>query len=190
MAWPPTSATEILTPGTGSRSRLPFSSRSLNTRPRIDSVAWACADARPETKDTKARSPMANANGWRTNLRTNRFDKLPSSPLQPAPRGVRGTIATRRGPVRDPVPAYGAAVDDRGTLVPQPTLHEHLPGSCELLLIRHGRSADVVPGSEESLDPGLHAAGKAQAAALAERLHTKAIDAVYASHLRRAVETG
>jgi len=81
-------------------------------------------------------------------------------------------------------------VDERGTRVPQPTLHAHLPGSCEVLLIRHGRSADVVPGSEESLDPGLHPDGQAQAAALADRLRTKAIDAVYASHLRRAVETG
>ena len=30
---------------------------------------------------------------------------------------------------------------------------------CELLLIRHGRSADVVPGSDESLDPPLHDLG-------------------------------
>ena len=74
-------------------------------------------------------------------------------------------------------------------MIPQPTLLAHSAGACELLLIRHGRSADVVPGSEEAADPGLHLDGEAQAAALAERLRTKRIDAIYASHLRRAVDT-
>ena len=48
----------------------------------------------------------------------------------------------------------------------------------------------MVPGSEEAADPGLHTDGQAQVAALADRLRTKAIDAVYASHLKRAVDTG
>ena len=58
-----------------------------------------------------------------------------------------------------------------------------------MLLIRHARSADVVPGSPESLDPPLHDDGVRQVAALAARLAPKRIDAVYASHLRRAVDT-
>ena len=64
-----------------------------------------------------------------------------------------------------------------------------IAGTTTVLLIRHGRSADVVPGSRESRDPGLHEAGKQQAAKLAQRLASKQIDAVYASHLTRAVET-
>jgi broad specificity phosphatase PhoE len=75
-----------------------------------------------------------------------------------------------------------------GAAVPQPTLLEW-GEACELLLIRHGRSADVVPGSDESADPGLHAEGRRQVEALAARLARKTLDAVYASHLRRAVET-
>ena len=60
---------------------------------------------------------------------------------------------------------------------------------CELLLIRHGRSADVVPGSDESLDPPLHDIGHRQAEALARRLDHKDIAAIYASDLTRAVQT-
>jgi probable phosphoglycerate mutase len=77
---------------------------------------------------------------------------------------------------------------DSTDAVPQPTL-EPDGGRAELLLIRHGRSADVVPGSPESLDPPLHVDGVAQAAALAARLASKHIDAIYASHLARAVQT-
>ena len=76
---------------------------------------------------------------------------------------------------------------DRPT-VPQPSLRPD-GGGAELLLIRHGRSADVVPGSPASLDPPLHVEGVAQAAALAARLAPKRIDAIYASHLARAVQT-
>lgn len=84
-------------------------------------------------------------------------------------------------------PTDGAAADEGK--VPQPTLLDHGDDACVLLLIRHGRSADVVPGSAEAADPGLHEAGEAQVAALAARLAPKTIDAVYASHLRRAVDT-
>ena len=46
-----------------------------------------------------------------------------------------------------------------------------------------------MPGSPESADPPLHVDGVAQAASLDERLAGKAIHAVYASHLARAVQT-
>ena len=73
--------------------------------------------------------------------------------------------------------------------VPQPTVVPSFDGATEVLLIRHGRSADVVPGSPESADPPLHDAGTEQAQRLADRLADKTIDAVYASDLRRAVDT-
>jgi probable phosphoglycerate mutase len=75
------------------------------------------------------------------------------------------------------------------SVVPQPTLQGPAEDGTELLLIRHGRSADVVPGSEEALDPPLHDDGVRQAHALAARLAGRRLDAVYASHLARAVET-
>ena len=79
---------------------------------------------------------------------------------------------------------------DSTQAVPQPTMHAGLePDECEVLLIRHGRSADVVPGSPESADPPLHVQGVRQAELLAGRLATKRIDAVYSSHLRRAYDT-
>lgn len=81
------------------------------------------------------------------------------------------------------------ALPDPTATVPQPTLRPRADGECELLLIRHGRSADVVPGSDEAADPPLHDLGRAQAAALADRLAAVDIDAVYSSHLRRAYET-
>jgi broad specificity phosphatase PhoE len=73
--------------------------------------------------------------------------------------------------------------------VPQPGALVDEEQVCELLLIRHGRSADVVPGSDESLDPPLHDDGHRQAEALARRLEGKAIAAIYASDLSRAVQT-
>ena len=45
----------------------------------------------------------------------------------------------------------GATGANSTEAVPQPTLRgEPHPEECEILLIRHGRSADVVPGSAES----------------------------------------
>jgi probable phosphoglycerate mutase len=75
--------------------------------------------------------------------------------------------------------------------VPQPSVFVTELGATELLLIRHGRSADVVPGSDDSSDPGLHEIGHRQAEALSRRLapERKRIDAIYASNMRRAVET-
>jgi broad specificity phosphatase PhoE len=58
-----------------------------------------------------------------------------------------------------------------------------------VLLIRHGRSADVVPGSPESADPPLHDVGVLQAERLAARLGGKTVHAVYSSHLLRAQQT-
>ena len=78
---------------------------------------------------------------------------------------------------------------DTTTAIPQPTLGADAAGTCEVLLIRHGRSADVVPGSPESADPPLHDLGVAQAQRLARRLAGKRIDAIYSSHLARARQT-
>lgn len=79
---------------------------------------------------------------------------------------------------------------DSTQAVPQPTLsHELDAETCEVLLVRHGRSADVVPGSAASADPPLHVEGIAQAAKLAQRLATLELHGVYSSHLARAVQT-
>jgi probable phosphoglycerate mutase len=55
----------------------------------------------------------------------------------------------------------------------------------ELLLIRHG----LPVRSDESSDPPLSAAGHWQAARVAERLADETVDAVFASTMRRAIET-
>ena len=73
--------------------------------------------------------------------------------------------------------------------VPQPTLRSADPADCTVLLIRHGRSADVVPGSPESADPPLHEVGERQAMQLATRLTGMRIDGVFSSHLARARQT-
>lgn len=78
---------------------------------------------------------------------------------------------------------------DSTQAIPQPTLRSIEPTDCEVLLIRHGRSADVVPGTDESFDPPLHVQGVEQALRLAERLRNKQIHAVYSSHLLRAFHT-
>jgi len=78
---------------------------------------------------------------------------------------------------------------DSTQAIPQPTLRSVDPDDCEVLLIRHGRSADVVPGSPESADPPLHEVGVQQAQRLASRLATKQIHAVFSSHLARAWQT-
>ena len=75
------------------------------------------------------------------------------------------------------------------TSVPQPTLDGSIGDGCRVLLIRHGRSADIVPGTPESLDPPLHELGKKQAIAVGARLSRARIDAVYSSHLLRALHT-
>ena len=55
---------------------------------------------------------------------------------------------------------------------------------CELLLVRH-----ALPEPDGTLDPGLGDEGRAQSEALARHLDGVQIDALYASHLKRAQET-
>lgn len=68
-------------------------------------------------------------------------------------------------------------------------MHGTLSDGCRILLIRHGRSADVVPGTPEAADPPLHPEGEKQAHALGQRLRATTLDAVYSSHLKRAHDT-
>jgi 2,3-bisphosphoglycerate-dependent phosphoglycerate mutase len=68
------------------------------------------------------------------------------------------------------------------------------PGSTELLLIRHGASADAVPGEPFPLsdghgDPPLSSIGQEQAEVLADRLADEPIGALFVSGLTRTVET-
>jgi 2,3-bisphosphoglycerate-dependent phosphoglycerate mutase len=55
---------------------------------------------------------------------------------------------------------------------------------CEILLVRH-----AVPEPDGSLDPGLGEEGRAQAQGLVDYLGPERIDAIYSSHLVRAVQT-
>ncbi len=68
------------------------------------------------------------------------------------------------------------------------------PGSCELLLVRHGQSEDALEGApfsrfEGHADPPLSPLGRAQAERLCERLAAEHVDAVYVTPLRRTAET-
>jgi probable phosphoglycerate mutase len=69
-----------------------------------------------------------------------------------------------------------------------------IPGSADILLIRHGQSEPYVPATPFPLvdghaDPGLTARGHEQAARLADRLSTGRIDAIYVTPLRRTALT-
>ncbi|HEX6350713.1 MAG TPA: histidine phosphatase family protein [Candidatus Dormibacteraeota bacterium] len=65
-----------------------------------------------------------------------------------------------------------------------------VPGTTEILLVRHGDCYDELQGDlDVDADPPLSATGCEQARRLAERLQRLEIDAVYASPLRRARET-
>jgi probable phosphoglycerate mutase len=68
------------------------------------------------------------------------------------------------------------------------------PGSTELLLVRHGASADAVEGEafemvEGQGDPPLSDAGRHQAEQVALRLVADPFDGLYVSTLRRTAET-
>ncbi len=68
------------------------------------------------------------------------------------------------------------------------------PGSTELLLVRHGASADAVEGETFELvegqgDPPLSASGRRQAERVALRLAQEPFDALYVTTLRRTAET-
>jgi probable phosphoglycerate mutase len=68
------------------------------------------------------------------------------------------------------------------------------PGSAELLLVRHGASADSVEGESFELvegqgDPPLSEAGHHQAELVAQRLGNELFDGMYVSTLRRTAQT-
>ena len=68
------------------------------------------------------------------------------------------------------------------------------PGSTELLLVRHGASADAVEGEAFELvegqgDPPLSPVGRHQAELVARRLVAEPFDGMYVSTLRRTAET-
>src|SRR3984957_4521864 len=72
--------------------------------------------------------------------------------------------------------------------------YEGPPGSTELLLVRHGASADAVEGEEfEFIDghgnPPLSDIGREQAELVGARLAHLTIDGIYVTTLRRTVET-
>lgn len=69
-----------------------------------------------------------------------------------------------------------------------------IPGSADILLIRHGQSEPYRPGTPFPLvdghaDPALTPNGHGQAQRLADRLATAGIDAIYVSTLRRTAQT-
>lgn len=59
-----------------------------------------------------------------------------------------------------------------------------MSAACEIVLVRH-----ALPQPDGTLDPGLGDEGRAQAEMLVNHLGGVRIDAVYSSHLKRAVET-
>jgi probable phosphoglycerate mutase len=68
------------------------------------------------------------------------------------------------------------------------------PGSTEVVLVRHGASADAVPGVPFPLldghgDPPLSPVGEQQAAAVAERLAAEDVAALFVTGLARTVQT-
>jgi probable phosphoglycerate mutase len=69
-----------------------------------------------------------------------------------------------------------------------------IPGSADILLIRHGQSEPYLPGTPFPLvdghaDPALTPAGHEQARRLADRLASARIDAIYVTTLRRTAQT-
>jgi probable phosphoglycerate mutase len=68
------------------------------------------------------------------------------------------------------------------------------PGSTELLLVRHGASADAVEGTPHELlegqgNPALSPIGREQADRVASRLGQSGVAAIWVSSLRRTAET-
>jgi len=68
------------------------------------------------------------------------------------------------------------------------------PGATEIILIRHGASADAIPGERFDLvdghgDPPLSPAGQEQARAVADRLAGEPLDALFVTGLSRTVQT-
>jgi probable phosphoglycerate mutase len=72
--------------------------------------------------------------------------------------------------------------------------YQRPPEATELILVRHGASADAVEGEEFELvngqgDPPLSPVGRQQAELVAQRLARYEIEAIYISTLRRTAET-
>lgn len=66
-----------------------------------------------------------------------------------------------------------------------------LTGLCELILVRHGEQAlSKELSAGETVDPPLSELGERQVHAVADRLASSRVDAVYSSPLRRALRTG
>jgi probable phosphoglycerate mutase len=68
------------------------------------------------------------------------------------------------------------------------------PGATEILLVRHGASADAIPGERFPLidghgDPPLSPVGEQQAQAVADRLEREPVAALFVTGLTRTVQT-
>jgi 2,3-bisphosphoglycerate-dependent phosphoglycerate mutase len=68
------------------------------------------------------------------------------------------------------------------------------PGATEIIMVRHGASADAIPGVQFDLvdghgDPPLSPVGKEQARAVADRLAGEPLDALFVTGLTRTVQT-
>lgn len=94
-----------------------------------------------------------------------------------------------------PAPPGAAAADQPAvTRTYRQVRFEHPPGSCELVLVRHGESAAADPARPFLLvegrgDPPLSKEGQAQADRLAERLAATSFDACYVTPLQRTHQT-
>lgn len=74
------------------------------------------------------------------------------------------------------------------------TFHEPAPGTCEIVLVRHGQSMPYISGQPFSLvdghgDPALSPRGMWQAEQVGGRLAEHPISAIYASNLQRTQQT-
>jgi probable phosphoglycerate mutase len=83
----------------------------------------------------------------------------------------------------------GPSVSDEPRAIPQSGRIDDTAFPTLVLLIRHGESMPVVPGTPESTDPPLSPRGVEQAEAVAARLATAGLTAVWSSHLARAAQT-
>jgi len=90
------------------------------------------------------------------------------------------------------------SLDAQGARTRQAGYRQHRfvppPGSCEILLIRHGESQPAYPGSPFRLtdgraDPELATEGAGQAERVAQRLAGQRIGAIYVTSLRRTRQT-
>ena len=103
---------------------------------------------------------------------------------------------------RPPAAGFGTPQPAGGEITDQPAVtrtyrqvrFEHPPGSCELVLVRHGESAAAHPDRPFLLvegrgDPPLSKEGEEQADRLARRLSGTSFDACYVTPLQRTAQT-